>query len=66
MQHKEGTPCGVVPVGARGAFDCTALHKAAVIGHLSVVRYLCEQGADMGARDDSDCTPLHDERDRTQ
>ena len=29
------------------------------LGHLSVVQYLCEQGADKEARDNVGLTPLH-------
>jgi len=34
------------------------LHLAALHGHLHVVQYLCEQGADKEARDVNDVTPL--------
>ena len=45
---------------ARGEYDWTPLHWAAYDGHLSVVLYLCEQGADKKATSGGDeWTPLH-------
>ncbi len=40
-------------------YGWTPLHQAAENGHLSVVQYLCEQGADMEAMDLNGDTPLH-------
>ena len=37
----------------------TPLHCAALNGHLPVVKYLCEQGADKEARGADGWTPLH-------
>ena len=37
----------------------TPLHEAAFKGHLPVMQYLCEQGADQEARDNYGKTPLH-------
>ena len=37
----------------------TPLHYAAYRGHLPVVQYLCEQGADKEARNRYEMTPLH-------
>jgi ankyrin repeat protein len=42
-----------------GVYDWKPLHTAADKGHLPVVQYLCEQGADKEARDDGGKTPLH-------
>ena len=49
---------------ARGEFDSydefdTPLLRAARYGHLPVVQYLCEQGADKEAKDRCGHTPLH-------
>ncbi len=48
-----------VDLGAIDDDGKTPLHFAAVNGHLPVVQYLCEQGADKEARDDSGRTPLY-------
>ena len=37
----------------------TPLHHAAFNGHLDIVKYLVEQGANREARDDQNNTPLH-------
>ena len=39
--------------------DNTPLRLASFNGHISVVQYLCEKGADKEARDRDDNTPLH-------
>ena len=44
---------------ARSDGGGTPLHYAAHHGHLPVVQYLCEQGADKEARDNDDMTPLN-------
>jgi ankyrin repeat protein len=41
------------PAGARGPNGETALHQAAMDGHLAVVRELVERGAPLDARDDA-------------
>ena len=48
-----------VELEARDEYGNTPLHDAAYRGHLPVVQYLCEQGADKEARDENDWTPLH-------
>ena len=48
-----------VELEARGEYGYTPLHWAADNGHLPVVQYLCEQGADKEAMDDIGRTPLH-------
>ena len=40
-------------------FDRTPLHEATDNGHLPMVQYLCEKGADKEARDVDNWTPLH-------
>jgi len=42
-----------------GEDDWTPLHLAAEKGHLPVMQYLCEQGADKEARPGTGKTPLH-------
>ncbi|RLU18410.1 hypothetical protein DMN91_008767 [Ooceraea biroi] len=37
----------------------TPLHKAAEMGHLDLVNFLLEYGADINARNDKDWTPIH-------
>ena len=44
---------------AREGNGVTPLHFAAHRGHLPVVQYLCEQGADKEVSDDDGRTPLH-------
>ena len=43
----------------RDEYGRTPLLWAAYKGHLPVVQYLCEQGADKEARGDDGNTPLH-------
>ena len=52
----EGTQ---VDLESRGDNDWTPLLLAAFKGHLPVVQYLCEEGADKEARGDDGSTPLH-------
>ena len=47
-----------VDMKARGFGDRTPLHWAAYNGHLRVVQYVCEQGADMDVKDLAGMTPL--------
>ena len=47
-----------VDLESRAGDGRTALHEAAVHGHLPVVQYLCEQRADKEARDVNGGTPL--------
>jgi ankyrin repeat protein len=47
-----------VDLETRDAADKTPLHMAADNGHLPVVQYLCEQGADKELSDDDGGTPL--------
>ena len=48
-----------VHLEARDVEGYTPLHQAAQQGYLSVVQYLCEQGADKEARTTAGYTPLH-------
>lgn len=47
-----------VPVNTRDICGRTALHLAAMYGHLHVVRYLLGRGAEVDAKDNIDMTPL--------
>jgi len=44
---------------AKDRYGWTALHYAAVCGHLELVRLLCDRGADIEVRYDSEYRPLH-------
>ena len=48
-----------VGLEARGEDNMAALHWAASNGHLPVVQYLCDQGADKEAKANKDKTALH-------
>ncbi len=41
------------PIDTRDSIGATALHYAALSGHLKIVKYLVSKGADIEARDDS-------------
>ena len=53
-----------VDINHYDSFDRAPLHYAASNGHLPVVQYLCEQGADKGARSNIGRTALHDAAER--
>jgi len=56
----QGSVAVSVELEERSGDGSTPLHWAADNGHLPVVQYLCEQGADKDSRDDDDDnTPLH-------
>ena len=43
----------------RDRHGCTALHVAAIIGHPEMINILCNNGADIKAKDDVENTALH-------
>ena len=49
----------LMDLGSRDQRGLTPMHYAAENGHLPVVQYLCEQGANNEARSNGDRTPLH-------
>lgn len=57
-QH--GTPCTYVgaDIEATGEDGCSALVNGAIYGHLAVVKYLVERGADKEVAGNSGRTPL--------
>jgi ankyrin repeat protein len=46
-------------VNARGRFDLTPMHVAAIAGHANILSLLLEHGANLESRDKSGWTPLH-------
>lgn len=62
IEDKEGEVRGVTCVSSAGCshdLRQTALHKAALHGHLSIVRYLLPERADVQAQDADGWTALH-------
>ena len=46
-------------VNARGGFEWTPMHAAAIAGHVDILSLLFEHGADFDGRNHHDRTPLH-------
>jgi hypothetical protein len=60
MEDKEGEVCGLLTASRTYInFSQTALHKAALNGHLDVIKYLLPNHADVHARDADGWTALH-------
>lgn len=64
LEDKEGEVRSGIPISENLflinlKFHQTALHKAALNGHLSVIIYLVQKGAEVNARDADGWTPLH-------